>query len=388
MVLFQIAFRPFFLAASLYAVLAVFLWLGVYALNWPLAPAGMSIFAWHAHEMIFGYSLAVVAGFTLTAVKNWTGQETISGLPLAALVLVWCLARFFFFFDQWFSWQFAFLLDALFTLGLLLALLLPLLRAKYRSGFPLIFLLCILLLANGLFFIGLGQKSFHLMQTGTQLGLYVLVALILMVGRRVIPFFIERGLSLSGSIVNLAWVDRISIPGYLLFVGLELIMPNTLALALVCLLMVTVLSLRLIAWYQAGIRTHPLLWILFAGYGSMVLGFLLKGLSVFLDIYPFLSLHAFAYGGVGLTTLGMMARVAWGHTGHDVRQPDPRVLWSFSILFIGFLFRVLVPLLLPQEYRVWIVLSQLCWISAFLIFLWIYVPVLLRPRATDKHGNL
>jgi uncharacterized protein involved in response to NO len=143
---------------------------------------------------------------------------------------------------------------------------------------------------------------------------------------------------------------------------------------------------RLLGWYTAGIWKKPLLWVLYLAYAAIIAGFALKAAAYFTGISPSLGLHAFAVGGVGLMTLGMMARVALGHTGRNVFEPPPLLFWVFIILFAALITRVALPMLFQQHYGVWVALSQWLWLSAFLIYFIRYFPILTRPRVDGQDG--
>ena len=115
-------------------------------------------------------------------------------------------------------------------------------------------------------------------------------------------------------------------------------------------------------------------------------GFLLVALSVFTNMPRFLAIHAFAYGGIGLITVSMMARVTLGHTGRNVNAPPETVQYSLLLLALGALFRVLVPVFYPDQYLTWIITSQALWIAAFLLFVITYAPILIRPRIDGQFG--
>jgi uncharacterized protein involved in response to NO len=132
-------------------------------------------------------------------------------------------------------------------------------------------------------------------------------------------------------------------------------------------------------WYTPGIRQHPLLWSLYGGYGFLVAGFALKAAVPIVGISPLVALHAFAYGGIGLFTLGMMARVSIVHTGREILTPRPILFWMFTALAFGAIIRVIPPLVAPAQYGLWIGLSQTLWIAAFAVFLSSCLPMLLRP---------
>ena len=143
---------------------------------------------------------------------------------------------------------------------------------------------------------------------------------------------------------------------------------------------------RLRDWHTPGIWRKPLLWSLYVGYGFLVLGFLMKALSVWWGISPFLALHAFAYGGIGLTTLGMMSRVALGHTGRSVFDPPRLLAPAFTLIVVGALIRVVVPIFDAFDYRLWIAASQVLWVVGFGAFAAVYIPILIRPRVDGRRG--
>lgn len=388
--LWQLGFRPFFLAASLFAVLGTVAWTALYSFQWVGLPAAYPAVTWHAHEMIFAYALAVIAGFLLTAVKNWTGVQTLQGYSLASLMGLWLLARCLPFTGLPLSWTAS--ADLLFLAGLLGATAGPIVLAKQWKQAGIIAKLCLLLLANSLFYAGLlGYWPLGTV-VGMYLGFYLVIALILTMGRRVIPFFIEKGVGVPFVARNYLWLDRASLVLFLAFGVLDLVAMstgNTLLVYLVAalaLLQAALHSLRLKGWYHPLIWRKPLLWVLYLAYVWLMLGFALKFMSLMGWVSPWLSVHAFAYGGIGMMTLGMMARVSLGHTGRDVTKPPAVVAVLFAILGWGVVVRVVLVGLLPSTQAIWILAAQFLWIAAFTGFAWVYVPLWLRPRIDGLAG--
>jgi len=156
--------------------------------------------------------------------------------------------------------------------------------------------------------------------------------------------------------------------------------------AFLALLQVALHSLRLKGWYHPLLWQKPLLWVLYLAYVWLTIGFALKFISLVGGISPWLSVHAFAYGGIGMMTLGMMARVSLGHTGRDVTKPPAVVAVLFTILGLGAVIRVVLVGLLPSAQAVWILAAQFLWIAAFAGFVWIYAPLWLRPRIDGLAG--
>lgn len=196
--LFNLGFRPFFLGASIFAILTILLWMLVYFSQIHINIDNISPSQWHAHEMLYGYGLAVVAGFLLTAVKNWTGVATAHGKGLIILFSLWVIARVLFLFGTSYLMAAA-LADMAFGLMLIGAISLPIIKAKQWKQMAVVSKVLLFVAGNLVFFLG----YFGILENGMLYAingaLLLLVSLILMIGRRVIPFFIERGTDKSSA---------------------------------------------------------------------------------------------------------------------------------------------------------------------------------------------
>ena len=383
--LFALAFRPFFLGAGLFAVISVLVWMAVYIFNWQHDFGAVSSQVWHAHEMIYGYAMAVVAGFLLTAIKNWTGIQTLHGWGLAVLFLLWVVARVLFM-----AGNVPILIiataDIAFMVLLVIFSVIPILKVKQWINFAIVTKLLLMMASNVVFYLGVMGIVEEGVRIGLYSGLYLIVALIFTMGRRVIPFFIERGVDETVELTNRRWVDLSSLALFLLFWIFELVEPNGLVVAILGIALFVLHGLRLAGWYTPGIWRKPLLWSLYLAYGFLITGLLLKSAAYFWGVSPFLSAHAFAYGGVGLMTIGMMSRVALGHTARDVFSPPPVLFWLFAFIFVGAVIRVFFPILDNSHYALWIGLSQVLWVIAFGMFVFIYTPVCMKPRLDGRPG--
>ncbi|NOY67312.1 MAG: NnrS family protein [Gammaproteobacteria bacterium] len=384
--LFNLGFRPFFLAASLFSIVSVILWTLFYSYGWGGQPVIMTVAQWHAHEMVFGYAMAVVAGFLLTAVRNWTGVSTISGFPLALLLAVWILARVIPFTGAGLPLIYMAILDNLFIAGLIIALSIPIFKARQWKQVGILSKLLFIFISNILFYAGLGGYLEEGIRWGLYGGFYLILALVFMMARRVIPFFIEKGLGGTVRVSNSRLLDIGSLVIFLIFIIADIAQPNGLFTMILALTLFLMHSFRLYGWYCNGIWRVPMLWILYIAYCFLVLGFALKAAVWWFGISPFLSLHAFSYGGIGLITLGMMARIALGHTGRDISQPPAVMPWAFLILITGSFFRVILPLIDPERYYLWVKIAQFCWITAFTLFIFSYTSILLKPRIDGQEG--
>lgn len=383
--LFNLGFRPFFLFGSIYALLSILIWVLFYTGDLTYTFVLPTAAVWHGHEMIYGYAMAIAAGFLLTAVRNWTGVQTLHGRPLALLVLLWLAARILAWVPGLIPVALA-VMDNLFLLSLAVALLLPIVRTGHWKSLAIVLKIFLIMASNIVFYLGVTGMITDGVRIGLYSGLYLIIALMLTLARRVIPFFIERGVVPPVTLVNHVWIDRSALFIFLFFWLAELIRPDSSWTALLAGSLFVIHSLRLSGWYTPGIWKQPMLWSLFFAYSFLILGFLLKVLVVLNGVSPFLALHAFTYGGIGMMTIGMMSRVTLGHTGRNVYQPSRLQFWLFVILLSGAMIRVLLPLLDNTHYLLWIKWSQLHWLIAFALFVFSYAPKLIAPRVDGKPG--
>ena len=381
--LFNLGFRPFFFGAGFSSVVLMLLWTGIYQFQWTLLPASIAPIQWHAHEMLFGYALAAIAGFLLTASKNWTGIQTIHGTPLALLFILWLAARVLFFFDLIIMTA---IIDNLFVLGVVAGVAHPIIKAKQWNQIGLISKLVLLLVANILFYLGVSGVLSNGYHMGLYLGLYIILAIIFEMGRRVIGFFIERGVDETVQLTNWRWVDLSSMALLLLFTLFDLFLSFPSITAILALGLTIVHSVRLYGWYTPGIWRKPLLWSLYIAYIFIIIGFALKALTVWLGISYVLAVHAFTVGGIGLITIGMMARVSLGHTGRSVFEPPKSIIFFFILLLAAAIVRVILPLLPLGDYATLMLISQGLWIMAFALFTFSYAPMLFTRRIDGGPG--
>lgn len=382
--LLRLGFRPFFLAGAGLAVLAMALWLPALSgltIGW--APAGGWL-GWHRHEMLVGFGAAVIAGFLLTAVPNWTGQPGLSGRPLAALAALWLAARLAWLADAP-GWL---LLPA--GLAFLPAVAGVLARSLYRvrqaRNYPVVGILLLLTAADAMMTLGVLRADPALQQRGGMTAAWAIATMLSLIGGRVIPFFTRRGLGLQGEAADLRWIDWLTLGGGAGLVALTAAgvadQPNG-ALAVACLALALLHGIRLYHWYDHRIWRVPLLWSLHLAYVWLVLG--LAGLGLWqAGVISRLSLplHALTVGAMGGAILAMMARVSLGHTGRELVPPRAMAL-AFALLNAGALARVGLAAVLPLP-GLW--LAGACWILAFGLFLRHYAPMLVATRVDGHPG--
>ncbi len=383
--LFNLGFRPFFLGASVFAVVSIMLWMFVYFSNGFANIKHITASQWHAHEMLYGYGLAVVAGFLLTAVKNWTGIPTLFGKPLAILFILWCIARVLFLFGTTFL-PWAASADLLFGLMLVVAITLPIIKSKQWMQLAVVVKVLLLLLGNIVFFLGYFGVLSNGMLYAINGAVLLFISLILMIGRRVIPFFIERGTEVRVQLKQYKWLDISILVVFLaLFINVLFIRATYLTMAFAWALF-ALNGFRLCNWHTAGLWRVPLLWSLYLSAWFINVGFMFFALQAENNNLSILTLHLFTIGGIGLMTLSMMSRVALGHTGRDIRVPSPWIKLAFVCLIVSVIFRVIVPMITTQFYTLWVLVAAVFWVLGFAIYSAIYMPILLKPRADGTFG--
>lgn len=381
--LLRLAFRPFFLGGSLLALVAVPLWLVALGGGLGWQPAGGWL-AWHRHELLFGFGLAIVGGFLLTAVQTWTGQPGLSGKPLAAVVLLWLAGRI-----AWLA-NLPLPLLVLLELGfpLLLAWLMgrTLWRVRQQRNYPLVVLLLALSGVDAIAMAGVLAGNDGWQRQGVLAGLWLVAAMMGLIGGRVIPFFTQRGLGRSDAVKPWPWLDWLLL-GVSALVALLYAMGPALLPSMAIGVLFAGLALghgiRLARWQDRGLWRVPLLWSLHLAYAWLVLACLGMALWHFgVALNPSLAVHCLTVGAMAGLILAMIARVSLGHTGRPLQPPAGMAL-AFVLLNLAGLGRVF---LVPWNTHAGLGLAALCWALAFALFVRGYGPMLMRGRVDGHPG--
>lgn len=384
--LFNSGFRVFFLAAGWFAVISMLLWILMYSFNLELGLTKWQPLGWHAHEMIYGYAMAAVSGFLLTATTNWTSRKTLTGFSLMLISLFWLLARISPFIAIHQNLALMFLFDTLFFIMLITGISRPIILSRQWHQLAVVYPIVLLMLSNIVFYLG----QLHFIVDGVRIGLYAGVYLILLLifvmGRRVIPFFIEKGVETDFKPVNYQWLDKMMIPVFSIYALCEVFLVDQFFITILAFVLFVLNMVRLSGWYTKAIWREPLLWVLVLAYFSLSISFGLQVLGYFIDISNSLVLHLLVLGGIVMITVGMMARVSLGHTGRNVFEPPVAIRWIFIFLTAALIFRVVLPLFSMTYYSQWVLFSQLLWIMAFAVFVIIYSGMFLKPRVDGRPG--
>ncbi len=377
--LWALGFRPFFLLAAMSASMLLLLW--ILQLEGFLNVGGRyGVAGWHAHEMIFGYTAAVIAGFLLTAVRNWTRLPTASGLRLVALVGLWLAGRVVMLAAGLLPTITVAIIDSAFLPLLAVSLVPSLWRAQAWRNLILIGLIGVLALAN----IEVHLEALNMMPVGAQLGqrlgLAAIVMMMVVVGGRVIPAFTRNALP-QLDVRNWVWVDRLAIVltlGYLISVLLPF---DARVSGLLALAAGVTIAVRMLPWRSLGTRAAPILWVLHLGYAWIAIGLALFGAAILIPGIPVSAgTHALGVGAIGTLTLGMMSRVALGHTGRALVVHSP-IVWAYGLVTLAAATRVTAAFF-PALFM--LLIAGFAWAIAFAIFATVYWPILVRPRADGR----
>jgi len=377
---FSFGFRPFFFLSGVFSAVAMLAWVLMFSGIWtPTQHADM--LSWHVHEMLYGYLGAVVAGFLMTAIPNWTGRMPIMGTPLAALTLLWVLGRF----SLWLT-GLGVLWSALVDMGyfILLAAFIwrEVIAGKNWRNAPICVLVTLLTLGN---------LTFHLEAFGhfppglaQRLGLGVMAILVAVIGGRITPAFTRNWMKQRG-ITDLPapmdMVDKVALGLSALALGNWVALPEGAHSPYLLLTAGAALLIRLARWKSVKTFVEPLLLILHIGYFWLGFSLILMGLALGRsDILPMSSaLHALTAGTFGVMTLAVMTRATLGHSGRALKSDRPTVL-IYILVVSATLLRVIAPLI-SLDYMLSITLAGAAWFGAFALFAIHYAPMYFKPRA-------
>ena len=366
--IWDLGFRPFYLLASAFAAISVALWALQYSGRLPQPYLAGS--AWHAHEMLFGYTMAVIAGFLFTAVRNWTQRETPRGALLAGYCALWLAGRVLVLTPYALA---AALVNAAFPIAVAAGIAVPLVKARNSRNY-----FFIALLAG----IGVVSLCVHLALMGViewpaRVGLRAMLDLVLfivaVVAGRVIPMFTNNGVPGAGA-RRLPWLERASLAALVALLAADVAGLDALA-AIIAGLAALAHGARLALWHPWKTRRNPLVWILHAAYGWIAIHLALRS-AAFASLVPeTLATHALTLGVIGGMTLGMMTRTARGHSGRPLVAGRAEVA-AYALVMAAAVVRVFGAWLLPHGYMQTVLLSSVCWSLAFAIYAVRYFPIL------------
>jgi uncharacterized protein involved in response to NO len=381
--LLSYGFRPFFLFGAIWAALAVAIWLPFLAGAIRL-PTEMAPIQWHAHELIFGYVPAVVAGFLLTAVPNWTGRLPVTGMPLAALFAIWVAGRAAILFSALIGARLAAVIDLAFLAGLAALIGREIVASKKMNNLKVLVLVGLLLAGNIAFhaeaLLDMGQGH------GVRTGIAATVMLIMVIGGRIIPSFTRNWLARQSPGPLPAPFNRFDLTTIGVAAGALIAWVTAPAAPLTALLSIAAAALhafRLARWTGYRTAAEPLVLILHVAYAFVPLGFALVAAAILRPglVLPSGALHAWTAGAVALMTLAVMTRASLGHTGHPLTATRAiQAIYAASV--VAALLRIIAAFGLAREPL--LQLSALAWVVAFGGFVIVYGPLLTRNSAPKQ----
>lgn len=377
--LLALGFRPFYLLAAILALTFVPLWIAVLQGVLHL-PTGLPPLLWHAHEMVFGFAMAVIAGFLFTAVRNWTGLATPTGLPLGALALLWLAARAAAFVAP--AWLFALLDLALLPL-VMLALGRALFRARNRRNYFVLLILALLWAGNAAFHAALAGWLAIPPLMALHLAVAVIMLLATVIAGRIVPMFTANALRLEAR--KQARTDYIAIAlTAVSLLGWALAAPHALTAAAAT-AAAAAQALRCHRWQPWGTTRLSMLWILHVSHGWLIVALALLALAPFWPQLEVPVLHLLTVGAMSGLILGMITRTALGHTGRPPVAGRAETA-MFVLLQAALISRLLPGLLNADWYAIGLRTSAALWALSFALYLWRYVPILLRTRIDGRPG--
>jgi len=383
--LFALGFRPFYLLAAVFATVSIVFWL--LSFTAVVEPGGYlrGIF-WHSHEMVFGFAIAVMSGFLLTAVRNWTGMPTPTGLALAALAAVWLAGRLLIVTGPP---MLAAIIDAAFVPLLAMAIASPIIRSRNQRNYKIVALLVLIAVANVVYHLAsLGPLPAWLAYTTVITAIDLMTILFAVVAGRVIPAFTKN--AVPGSTPRHAnWLE------FLAFSSLVLILVTRLSSdwAAVPLMITTVIfvvaavshAFRLALWQPQLTLGNPLLWMMPVSYSWLPLALFLRALAGYSIVGQGVWIHALTTGAISGFMLAMMMRSSLGHTGRPLVASGVDMT-AFLTLQLAAIIRVSAGLFAAELYVPVVVLSGAIWVLAFAVFLLRYMPMLISPRVDGRPG--
>ncbi|MDH3274679.1 MAG: NnrS family protein [Gammaproteobacteria bacterium] len=385
MALLALGFRPFYLLAAVFAIVAIPAWLVSYA-GGDLAGNYLQGIAWHSHEMIFGFAAAVIAGFLLTAVRNWTGRPTPTGALLGGLVTLWLLARVLMLTGPANA---AALIDILFLPALAIAIAIPIWAGRNVRNYKVLAVLGVLTLANvGYHLASSGSLPIGFGRVSMTAALDVISILIAIVGGRVVPAFIGNAVE-EARPRHIKSVEIVSV-GALIVILVAGVVKAWIAVAPIAFLIILVVAavgqgVRLLLWQPFRARGNPLLWMLPVAYAWLPVSLALRALELQSIVPSGTAIHALTIGAIASLMMAMMMRSALGHSGRPLVAGLAEV-GAFVLLQLSAIVRILAASIAPGAYREAMIVSGVLWTLAFAVFLWRYWPVLTRPRIDGRPG--
>ncbi len=378
-------YRPFFLLAGLWAAVAMVLWVMMLSGRMNISTAFTPV-DWHAHEFLFGYLSAVLAGFLLTAVPNWTGRLPITGWRLAGLAAIWLAGRGAVAVSAHFPPLFTAFADMVFLIVFAAAIAREIIAGKNWRNLPVLALLGLFIAANGVFHWHAAQGDTAASGPGLRMGLAVAVLFISFIGGRVVPSFTRNWLVRQGSSARPAPIgrfDQLVLAASLIALIFWVVLPLHPFTTGLCLLAGVAGFVRLARWSGWHTGPEPLVWVLHVGYACVPLGFLAVGAARFLPDLAITAAaqHIWMVGAVGLMTLAVMTRASLGHAGRPLHATGA-VTTLYLTLISAVIARFALAFFPGSDWLLYYAAAG--WIATFSGFAVLYWPIFMHKPKSRK----
>lgn len=386
--LLRLGFRPFFLSGAIFSVIAIVLWLLMYRGTINFSPLGGGYW-WHIHEMIFGFGCAIIAGFLLTAVQNWTGARGAQGTVLLMLFLLWLAGRVVVLFPNLFGTELTTIIDLSFLPAVAFVLGKPIIAIKQYRNLFFVPLLMLFTLANIEMHLAIYNPETFTITFSAYAGVVLVTFLMSVMAGRVVPMFTANGTQ-TPKATPAPWLDKIT-NGSLGIAMVYLLLHPVLGfsetffgiLLIIAGVFQTMRWLRWRPWITLGV---PLLWSIHASIKFIAYGLIILGLSYLVAEIPSNHIwHLLTVGGMGGLILAMISRVSLGHTGRPLSPPKAMTL-AYLLIILAALIRAFGPWALPEKTMMFIDISGTFWLLAFGIFTVTYAPMLMSARKDGRPG--
>jgi len=386
--LLRLGFRPFFLSGAIFSVVAITLWLLIYKGTINLTPLGGGYW-WHIHEMIFGFGCAIIAGFLLTAVQNWTGAPGAKGNTLLALFLFWLAGRVVTLMPDLLGAPLSSIIDLTFLPAVAYILAKPIIAAKQYRNLFFVPLLALFTLANAEMHLAIYYpETFNTVYAGYT-GVMLITFLMSVMAGRVAPMFTANGTKTTKA-TPLPWLDKVTNGSLALAMVSLLLQPvvgfSELFFGVLLIIAGLFQTIRWLRWRPWITLNVPLLWSIHGAMKFICFGLVVLGLSyLFPDVPSNHVWHLLTIGGMGGLILAMISRVSLGHTGRPLSPPKSMTI-AYVLISLAALVRTFGPWGLPEKTLLFIDISGGLWIAAFVIFIAGYAPMLMSARKDGRPG--
>ncbi len=377
--MFELAFRPFFLFGALFSAVALITWALMLRGDITTQPYGGALW-WHIHEMLFSFATAIIVGFLLTAVQNWTNVRSLNGPLLASLFMLWLIARVLFFFPELFPLWLIFSVDIIFLPAAAIALAHPIVKVKLWRNIIFIPILLLMAVINVIMHCAVQFNDMSLLSQASTTMVIMVTLVMTIMGGRVFPMFTANGTQ-TPRVATIEWLEKLTIGSTIAvavtsFKFLELpvwLTASVLLFSALCHL------IRVFRWKIWVTLKTPLVWSLHVSYWCIPIGFIMLALS---QITPTVShsqaIHAITVGAMGGMILSMISRVSMGHTGRAIATGKTMTFALVAIVF-AFVIRVFGSYW-TTDYNEVISTAVFFWVIAYGCFFVVYLPILSKPR--------